>query len=131
MKKKTILFLLITFMVYIVSCNKNEEEDLLHLGLNAKIVEIDSAEQVIYVSEIPGDNEKIFGGRFAVDCSKAIEKEKIIYVNYEAENDVRIISFEDLKVGDEIILNIYDKELKDVDDSILVEQIQLATQRIN
>ena len=52
-------------------------------------------------------------------------------MNYEDENDVRIISFDDLKVGDDVILNIYDKELKDVDDFILVEQIQLATQRMD
>lgn len=131
MKRYIVLLGIIIYMLCMCSCNKNKEEELLHLGLNARIIEIDLAEQVIYVSEIPEDNEKIFGGRSALDCSKAIEREKIIYVNYKDENDVRIISFEDLIVGDDIILNIYDKELKDVDDFILVEQIQLATQRMD
>ena len=131
MKRYIVLLGIIIYMLCMCGCNKNKEEELLHLGLNARIIEIDLAEQVIYVSEIPEDNEKIFGGRSALDCSKAIEREKIIYVNYKDENDVRIISFEDLIVGDDIILNIYDKELKDVDDFILVEQIQLATQRMD
>ena len=50
-------------------------------------------------------------------------------------NDVRIISFENLAVGDEVILNIYDSELQNIKetvtvDAIVVEQIQLGTQRM-
>ena len=48
-------------------------------------------------------------------------------------NDVRIISFENLAVGDEVILNIYDSELQKetiMADAIVVEQIQLGTQRM-
>ena len=116
------------------SCGK-KEEDILHMGLNAKIVEIDLAGHIIYVSDMGGDTEKIFGKRCAIDCSKAIEGENIIYVNYEDVNDVRIISFEDLTVGDEVILNIYDSELQNTKetitaDAIVVEQIQLGTQRM-
>ena len=56
-------------------------------------------------------------------------------MNYEDVNDVRIISFEDLAVGDEIIINIYDSELNNTEDTInveaiVVEQIQLGTQRM-
>ena len=79
MKRYIVLLGIIIYMLCMCGCNKNKEEELLHLGLNARIIEIDLAEQVIYVSEIPEDNEKIFGGRSALDCSKAIEREKIIY----------------------------------------------------
>lgn len=82
-----------------------------------------------------GNTEKVFGKNCALDCSKAIEKGNIIYVNYEDVNDVRTISFEDLAVGDEIIINIYDSELNNTEDTInveaiVVEQIQLGTQRM-
>ena len=82
-----------------------------------------------------GNTEKVFGKNCALDCRKAIEKENIIYVNYEDVNDVRTISFEDLAVGDEIIINIYDSELNNTEDTInveaiVVEQIQLGTQRM-
>ena len=129
-KKYIIRVLMVVCILWLSGCGK-KEEDILHLGLNVKIVEIDSAEHIIYVSDMNENIEKVFGEICAIDCSKAIEREKIIYVNYKDENDVRIISFEDLIVGDDIILNIYDKELKDVDDFILVEQIQLATQRMD
>ena len=110
-----------------------KEEDILHVGLNAKIVEIDSAEHIIYVSDMNENIEKVFGKKCAIDCSQAIERENIIYVNYEDANDVRNISFEDLAVGDEVILNIYDSELQKetiMADVIVVEQIQLGTQRM-
>lgn len=121
--------------LYMFGCQK-EDEDVLHLGLNAKIVEIDSDKHIIYVSDMNGNIEKVFDRKSAFDCSKAIEKENIIYVNYEDINDVRTISFEDLAVGDKVILNIYDSELRKIGEgavtveAIVVEQIQLGTQRM-
>ena len=130
--KKFIIVILCA--LYMLGCGK-EDEDVLHLGLNAKIVEIDSDKHIIYVSDMNGNIEKVFDGKCALDCSKAIEKGNIIYVNYEDVNDVRTISFEDLAVGDEIIINIYDSELNNTEDTInveaiVVEQIQLGTQRM-
>ena len=130
--KKFIIVILCA--LYMLGCGK-EDEDVLHLGLNTKIVEIDSDKHIIYVSDMNGNIEKVFDEKCALDCSKAIEKENIIYVNYEDVNDVRTISFEDLAVGDEIIINIYDSELNNTEDTINVEaivaeQIQLGTQRM-
>ena len=132
MKKLIVWIIIAIFLMF--GCGK-EDEDVLHLGLNAKIVEIDSDKHIIYVSDMNGNIEKVFDGKCALDCSKAIEKENIIYVNYEDVNDVRTISFEDLAVGDEIIINIYDSELNNTEDTInveaiVVEQIQLGTQRM-
>ena len=131
MKKVILIILCILCMS---GCGKREE-DILHMGLNVKIVEINSTEHIIYVSDMSGDTEKIFGKRCAIDCSKAIEGKNIIYVNYGDANDVRIILFEDLAVGDEVILNIYDSELQNIKetitaDAIVVEQIQLGTQKM-
>ena len=133
MKKLIVWIIIAIFLMF--GCGK-EDEDVLHLGLNAKIVEIDSDKHIIYVSDINGDIEKVFGEKCALDCSKAIEKENIIYVNYEDVNDVRTIVFEDLAVDDKVILNIYDSELRKIEEgavtveAIVVEQIQLGTQRI-
>lgn len=112
----------------ITGCGK-KDDDVLHLGLNAIILEIDHENQLIYVSDT--EYEDVFGERSVIDCSKAIERDNIFYVDYEKENtdNLRFIEFEDLMAGDMIILGIYESELNSTD-SILVEDIQLSTQRL-
>ena len=62
--------------------------------------------------------------------SGRIEDDEIIYVDYET-HELSIIQFSDLVVGDAVIINAYEKNLNAADDSPLnVEQIQLATQRL-
>ena len=109
---------------------KKTENDVLHLGLNAIIVEIDYANQLIYVSGT--EHEDVFGGRAAIDCSKAIERDSIFYVDYGSDttDNLSFIKLEDLMVGDMIILGIYESELNGTD-AILVEDIQLSTQRLD
>ena len=114
-------------MAGITGCNKTD--DVLHLGLNATIVEIDQERQILYVSDI--EHEDVFCGQAAIDCSKAIERVSIFYVDYDSDttDNLRFIEFEDLMVGDMIILGIYESELNGVD-AILAEDIQLSTQRL-
>ena len=124
-------FLSIMFALLIVAgftgCNKTD--DVLHLGLNAIIVEIDHENQLIYVSDT--EHEDVFGGRAAIDCSKAIERDSVFYVDYDSDitDNLRFIEFEDLMVGDMIILGVYESKLNGTD-AILVEDIQLSTQRL-
>ena len=124
-------FLSIAFALLIMAaltgCQKTDE-DVLHLGLNAIIIEIDHENQLIYVSDT--EHEDAFGGRAAIDC-KAIERDSIFYVDYDSDttDNLRFIEFEDLMVGDMIILGIYESELKGTD-VILAEDIQLSTQRL-
>lgn len=124
----SILFVLL-IVAGITGCKK-AENDVLHLGLNAIIVEIDHENQLIYVSDT--EHEDVFGGRAAIDCSKAIERDSIFYVDYDSDttDNLRFIEFEDLMVGDMIILGIYESELIGTD-AILVEDIQLSTQRLD
>ena len=125
-------FLSIMFALLIVAgftgCDK--ADDVLHLGLNAIIVEIDHENQLIYVSDTA--HEDVFGGRAAIDCSKAIERDSIFYVDYDSDttDNLSFIKLEDLMVGDMIILGIYESELNGTD-AILVEDIQLSTQRLD
>ena len=127
---KRLLSILVVLLVVtgITGCNK-KEDDVLHLGLNAIIVEIDHENQLIYVSDT--EHEDIFGERTAIDCSKAIERDSIFYVDYDSDNtdNFRFIEFKDLMVGDMIILGIYESELKGTD-VIFAEDIQLSTQRL-
>ena len=126
--RKIISILVLVFVACGISaCNK--KDDVLHLGLNAIIVEIDYENQLIYVSDT--EHEDVFGGRAGIDCSKAIERNSIFYVDYDSDttDNLRFIEFEDLLVGDMIILGIYESELNGTD-AILVEDIQLSTQRL-
>ena len=124
----SILFVLL-IVGGITGC-KNTEDDVLHLGLNAIIVEIDHEKQLLYVSDTK--HEDVFGGRATIDCSKAIGRDSIFYVDYDSDttDNLRFIEFEDLMVGDMIILGIYESELIGTD-AILVEDIQLSTQRLD
>ena len=54
------------------------------------------------------------------------------YVNYDAEDDVRTIEFDDFKVGDDVIIGLYDSEKENAfNKTAVAEQVQLATQRMN
>lgn len=102
----------------------------LNLGLNAEIIEIDSANQVLYVKDIDKQT-KLFGDRCAIDCNYAISRYNLCYVNYGDPNDVRTIGFDDFEVGDSIIIGMYDSERKKAfNGNAVAEQIQLGTQRL-
>ena len=129
MKNYLSILIVLLIMAGTTGCKK-KEDDVLHLGLNAIIVEIDQEEQMLYVSDT--EHGDLFGERAAIDCSKAIERDCILFVDYDSDttDNLRFIEFEDLLVGDMIILGIYESELKRTD-SILVEDIQLSTQRLD
>ena len=102
----------------------------LNLGLNAEIIEIDSANRVLYVKDIDKQT-KLFGDRCAIDCNYAISRYNLCYVNYGDPNDVRTIGFDDFEVGDSIIIGMYDSERKKAfNGNAVAEQIQLGTQRL-
>ena len=128
MRRFLIILLSLLIVAGITGCKKTED-DVLHLGLNAIIVEIDQEKQMLYVSDT--EHEDVFGERAAIDCSKAIERDSIFYVDYDSDttDNLHFIEFEDLMVGDMIILGIYESELNGAD-AILAEDIQLSTQRL-
>ena len=128
MKKTAYIVFLLCFLLLLVGCDQ-KDDDVLHLGLNATIVEIDVSNHILYVADL-GDSE-VFGGKCAIDCNTLIEDEEILYVDYETQ-EISIIQFSDLLVGDAVIINAYEKNLNAADDSPLeVEQILLATQRLD
>ena len=106
-------------------------EDVLHLGLNAEVIEIDTINHILYVRDIDS-HASVFGDRCAIDCTEAIRNYNLLYVNYDAEADVRTIEFDDFQVGDAVIIALYNSEKpKAFNGTVVAEQIQLGTQRMN
>ena len=127
MKRMAYVVSVLCLILLLAACEK-KDGDVLHLGLNATLVEIDGSDHILYVADL-GSSE-VFGGRCAIDCNDLIQDDEIIYVDYET-HELSIIQFSDLVVGNAVIINAYEKNLNAADDSPLkVEQIQLATQRL-
>lgn len=106
-------------------------EGILHLGLNAEIVDIDASNHILYVKDID-ESADVFGERCAIDCNYAISRFNLLYVNYGDANDVRTIGFSDFRVGDAVIIGLYDSEKqKALNGAAVAEQIQLGTQRLS
>ena len=106
-------------------------EGILHLGLNAEIIEIDTSNHILYVKDID-ESVDVFGDRCAIDCNYAISRFNLLYVNYGDANDVRTIGFNDFQVGDAVIIGLYDSEKeKALNGAAVAEQVQLGTQRMN
>ena len=126
MKKIIVLTLILVCLLSLSAC---KQEYILHLGMNAEIVEIAAAGQVVYVADTGA--EEIFGEKCAISCEKLIEGENIIYVDYDT-HEVSGIQFSDLAVGDKVTVNAYESQLSSAaQGSLEAEQIQLATQRLD
>lgn len=129
MKKIIALVLAIACILTISACNQKENEDILHLGINAEIVEIDTDNQIVYIVDF--GEEKVFGARCGIDCKQLIIDQEILYVDYDTE-EVSLIQFADLAIGDKVTINAYESQLASINDGVIeVEQIQLATQKLN
>ena len=106
-------------------------EGILHLGLNAEIVDIDASNHILYVKDID-ESADVFGERCAINCNYAISRFNLLYANYNDANDVRTIGFSDFQVGDAIIIGLYDSEKENAfNGAVVAEQIQLGTQRLS
>ncbi len=124
-------FAVVLMMLSLVACGETDE--VLHLGENFKIVDIDSEQMILTVEDmrIP----PIIKGEFYLLC----EDVPVIYCNYEKADDpdaVKGIEFNDLIIGDEIIVSAYEKDLESLkaeggDKTLKITQIQLGTQRMN
>lgn len=106
-------------------------DEVLHLGLNAEIIDIDEAKQILYVKDT-NEAAAVFGERCAIDCTEAIEKYNLLYVNYDGEGDVRTIDFDEFRVGDAVIIGLRNREKQTAfNGTAVAEQVQLATQRLD
>lgn len=110
----------------LVSCQ--EKEDNLWLGLNARVVEIDTEQMILYIQDID-ESAAVFGQRCALDCKQAAEEKKLIFVNYET-SDLIDIPFAEFQVGDTLIISMYNSQKEGAKDAAaLAVQVQIGTQR--
>ena len=68
MKRFAVWVLAMVCLLALIGCTKKDE--VLHLGLNAEILEIDANNQILYVRD--SAKEGIFGGKCAIDCKELI-----------------------------------------------------------
>ena len=129
MKKVLLALYVFVCMFTLVACSGQQTNEPLMLGGNAIITEIDKTNKIITTKD--NGEEGVLGDACLIDCSKIL----MIYCNY-ATQDVVSIAFDDLQVGDEIILTIRSSEIENLQKEdnnkvkIAVEQLQLGTQRI-
>ena len=124
------LFAFIVVVIFgcigLVSCR--EKEDVLCMGLNARVVEIDTEQMILYIQDIDED-AAVFGQRCALDCKQAAEEKKLIFVDYET-SELTDIPFAEFQVGDELVISMLTSQKEGAKDaSALAEQVQLGTQR--
>ena len=124
------LFAFIVVVIFgcmgLVSCR--EKEDVLCMGLNARVVEIDTEQTILYIQDID-ESAGVFGQRCALDCKQAAKEKKLIFVNYET-SDLTDISFAEFQVGDELVISMLTSQKEGAKDaSAMAEQVQLGTQR--
>lgn len=100
--------------------------DVLHLGLDAEILEIDADNQIIYVKGLD-THDDFFGERRMIDCSRALETFRVFYVDdSDPDDNLKNLSLSDLNPGDTVVIAAYESELNNPKDgAITVEQIQL------
>lgn len=122
--KRWIAVLMIICLLGLGACARTAEEETMHMGLNAVVVEIDAENAVLYVRDADKESE-IFGENCALSC------ENYIYVDYES-GELEQIGLEDLQVGDSLIITLTGAEKEHAKEHAAVaEQVQLGTQRMN
>ena len=122
-----ILFVALTGVLFYVNFNNDSS---VHLGINAKITQINSAEKIVeatYVDTKTSNQFKIY-----IDCNNAIKQHQLFYCNYNT-HEVFEISFDTLNIDDQIIFALNEDAFNDLEENVIVQalQIQLATQRLH
>lgn len=128
--KKLLIIFSILLMALICLFLYKQNDNIVRLGINTEIVEINNDDKTITVHY--KDEYKCIDLNFKVDCNIAIEKHQIFYCDYSTHL-IQELSFDSLFVGDKIILSMDNTDFLQIHDSNIVQaiQIQLATQRLN
>lgn len=123
----TPLLLALTLALFCCGC---KEEDVLHAGLNAEILEVNVENKTIRVRNLDRSGQLLLE-ECTFDCSEAEKEDLIIYVKY-GTGDVTQLSLSDLQPGDELFLSIHESELAKVESGkARLYGIQLGTQRFS
>ncbi len=124
--KKIISIILLLCAVCFTACT-GRDQDVLHLGLDAKVVEVDAEHPALKVRmKIKTDETNPKPQEILIDCSDA----DLMYCDYKT-HEVSSIEFGEFQPGDDVILSIYESQMKNAECGTLkAHQVQLGTQRL-
>lgn len=116
--KKILILIISIFALSFVACSNNKE--VTYVGVNAQILEISKEVKGMVVKGT--DDKSILGEKCYINCENPD-----VYFIYTDNNTGKTIdlSFDDLKIGDQITVDIKSVENK----YALTSRVQLLTQR--
>ncbi len=131
--RKRFVFFALAALLLLTACGPRQQSasaEVEFWGLNAEVVEIDEENGILYVKGLDADSA--LGERCALDCATALETERVFYVQYDTNGDIRPLVLEALLVGDKVAISMTDSELENAkaNGSAVALQVQLATQRL-
>lgn len=118
MKRISGIFILIALLITTSACNRSENTS--HIGVNAEILEMSKEVHGLVVKAL--DENSVLGEKGYINCEAP--EMHYIYANNETGETVDL-EYDDLKVGDQITVDVKSVENK----SALTSKIQLLTQR--
>lgn len=129
-KVKSVLFPALILGIVLFALLGCQKEEIIHAGLNAELLQINSEHNRIQVRDINGERS-LFGENCALDCSDALKKSRVFYVNYKTGEFIEL-SLSDLLPVDHLILWISETELEKLTEGETpsLYEIQLGTQRL-
>ena len=132
MKRFLVFFLLVSLLT---ACGPQQQSasagaEVQFWGLNAEVLEIDAENAVLYVKGL--DAESALGERCALDCATALQNDRVFYVQYDSEGDIRPLTLDALLVGDKVTVSLTDGEAENAKAAAacVAMQVQLSTQRL-
>lgn len=128
--RKSFLFPALIFGVVLFALLGCQKEEIIHAGLNAELLQVDPEHNRIQVRDID-ESQALFGEACTLDCSDALKKFRVFYVNYKTHEFIEL-SLSDLQPGDHLILWISGSELEKLaeGETPSLYEIQLGTQRL-
>lgn len=129
--KKIVVFLFLISLLTACGQQQSVSAEVEFWGLNAEIVEIDTENSILYVKGL--DAESALGERCALDCTTALENERVFYVKYDSDEGARVLSLSDLLVGDDVTVTLTESEAENAKENsaAVAAQVQLGTQRLD
>ncbi len=118
MKKILAILTILMIMTSFTGCGNNK--DVIHAGLNAEILEINTELKGFVVKSL--DKNSILGEKCYISC----ENDEVYYIYVDNETgETEDLTYEDFKVGDEITVDVESVE----NNYSLTSRVQLLTQR--
>lgn len=119
--KRILLFAVAMGLMIIGLIWWSNKEEIMHIGVNAEILEINKELKGFVVKSL--DEDSVLGEKCYISCENP--EVYFIYVDYDTR-EVQNLTYDDFVVGDEITVDVKSVEKK----YALTYRVQLLTQRL-